>query len=86
MAESSNAIGVAESRAELSNRSRASQGFPLGTTLDWRRLTQIQGLSLRQSVINKLTTVFRQGQIASSFFVLVDGWALIVGSVILSFT
>ena len=76
MAESSNAIGVAGPRTELSNRSRASQGFPFGTTLDWRRLTQIQGLSLRQSVINKPTTVLRQGQIASSFFVLVDGWGV----------
>ena len=72
MADSTNAIGVAEARTEFSNRSRDWQG----ATLDWRRLRHLQGLSQRQSTVNKPTTILRQGQTASSFFIVVDGWGL----------
>ena len=53
-----------------------SQGFTFAATLDWRRLESIQAIRVRQSVVTKPTTVLRQGQNATAFYSLLDGWGL----------
>ncbi len=53
-----------------------SQGFTFASTLDWRRLESIQAVRIRQSIVTKPTTVLKQGQIATSFYSLLEGWGL----------
>ncbi|MDP7342325.1 MAG: Crp/Fnr family transcriptional regulator [Alphaproteobacteria bacterium] len=76
MADSENANDAQDPGAELDSHSPDDQKFSFGATLDWRRLHQIQALGTRQSAVNKPTTVLRQGQIAASFYILIDGWGL----------
>jgi len=76
LVENSNATSVTHSGGTLGDRHLEGDELLLGAALDWRRLSQIQGLGVRQSVVTKSTTILRQGQPASSFFVLFDGWGL----------
>ena len=52
------------------------QGFSFAATLDWRRLENIQAVRARQSVVTKPTTVLHQGQNATAFYTLLDGWGV----------
>ncbi len=72
--ENSKAASVAHSVGTLGDRHLESDDLLLGASLDWRRLSQIQDLGVRQSVVTKSTNILHQGQPAASFFVLFDGW------------
>jgi hypothetical protein len=68
VAEQSNTMTTQQSHAALTARNTGSEPYLLGAALDWRRLGQIPGLGVRQSVVTKPSTVLRQGQFASFFF------------------
>jgi len=74
LVENYSTASVRHSEAMLGQHSLGGDDPLLGPALDWRRLSQIQGLGVRQSVVTKSTTILRQGYPASAFFVLFEGW------------